>query len=318
MSSRLVCLNPNPSIDRTLILDELVLGGVNRVAKSSEVAGGKGAIVTRTAQNLGHDAVCCGPLGGRVGQTVREMAEAEGLTAAWVPVSGQTRVNTTIVSSGPVDTVVNEAGPVLSAEEWDAYCKLASELAGDDGVACISGSLPQGVDDNQARSLVEALLDRNCKVFVDSHGAALTAMAKARPWCIKVNHLEAAAFVGSPADQQGDITATVVELANHVTGVAIITLGGDGAVCATPDGYVVQVRPAPIDATSAVGSGDAFLAGLASATLTGRSLDEALVRATACGAANAQSGLQGSVELSNVEALMGAVKLTVLQEAEPT
>lgn len=312
----LVCLNPNPSIDRTLILDELVVGGVNRATTSMETAGGKGAIVTRTTQNLGHAAVCCGPVGGRAGDAVQALAESEGLNAAWLPVAGSTRVNTLIVSNdgSPVDTVVNEAGPVISSTEWDAYCDLAAELVGTGGVACVSGSLPPGVEAHQAQRLVEGLNKLDCKVFVDSHGAALEAMAAARPWCIKVNDSEAAEFVGSTITTDAEAANAAEELAKYVNGVAIITLGGDGAMCATPDGRVLKANPVAVDVVSAVGSGDAFLAGLASETLAGGSLEDALRSATASGAANAAAGAQGVVSLDDVLALRDIVEISILQD----
>lgn len=320
-ATRLVCVNPNPSIDRTLTLERLEIGAVNRVEETVEAAGGKGAIVARSARSLGHRAVCVGPVGGRTGAAIKWLAEREGMDAAWVDVAGESRTNTTIVARGASDdtvgdTVVNEAGPTLAEREWQALGDLVSQLVGDGGAACISGSLPPGVGPGQAEALVAALVARRCATFVDSHGAALGAMGAARPWCIKVNDVEAAEHLGVAIDGPADAEHHVAALAERVAGAAIITLGAGGAVCATPDGLVVRVAAPSVHAVSAVGSGDAFLAGLASAlALEGRGLEESLRWAAAAGAANARAGSQGVFTRADVAGLLGEARVTVVDGA---
>lgn len=313
-ATRLVCVNPNPSIDRTLTLERLEIGAVNRVEETVEAAGGKGAIVARSARSLGHRAVCVGPVGGRAGAAIKWLAEREGLDAAWVDVAGESRTNTTIVTGvASDDTVVNEAGPTLVEREWRALGDLVSQLAGDGGAACISGSLPPGVGPAQSEALVAALVARRCTTFIDSHGEALGAMGAARPWCIKVNDVEAAEHLGVAIDGPADAERHVSTLAEGVAGAAIITLGAGGAVCATPDGVVVRVAAPSVRAVSAVGSGDAFLAGLASAlALEGRGLEESLRWAAAAGAANARAGSQGVFTRADVAGLLGEARVTVV------
>lgn len=44
----ILCLTPNPAIDRTLLLPSLKLGNINRAEKIIVAAGGKGLNVART------------------------------------------------------------------------------------------------------------------------------------------------------------------------------------------------------------------------------------------------------------------------------
>ncbi|MGB9841078.1 PfkB family carbohydrate kinase, partial [Thermovenabulum sp.] len=62
-----------------------------------------------------------------------------------------------------------------------------------------------------------------------------------------------------------------------------------------------------IKAASPVGSGDAFTAGMAVAIKKGLNIKEALVLATACGAANALYYRTGYVTKEDVESLMKKV-----------
>ncbi|HVN15578.1 MAG TPA: hypothetical protein VMT73_07540 [Anaerolineales bacterium] len=49
----ILCLTPNPAIDRTLYLDAIHLGKVHRTQKMLTAAGGKGLNVARTIHTLG-------------------------------------------------------------------------------------------------------------------------------------------------------------------------------------------------------------------------------------------------------------------------
>ena len=49
----ILCITPNPAIDRTLLVPNLVLGDVHRAQEVIVAAGGKGLNVARTIQRLG-------------------------------------------------------------------------------------------------------------------------------------------------------------------------------------------------------------------------------------------------------------------------
>ena len=49
----------NPSIDRTLTVEQFTPGGLNRVISRSDIAAGKGINVALTVSALGIDAECC-------------------------------------------------------------------------------------------------------------------------------------------------------------------------------------------------------------------------------------------------------------------
>ena len=50
----------NPSIDRTVTVDGLHVGGLNRVLSQTDVAAGKGANVALAAAALGEESECIG------------------------------------------------------------------------------------------------------------------------------------------------------------------------------------------------------------------------------------------------------------------
>ena len=64
MTKNILCITPNPAIDRTLLTPVFQLGDVTRATEVIVAAGGKGLNVARAVQNLGGVSLCMGLLGG--------------------------------------------------------------------------------------------------------------------------------------------------------------------------------------------------------------------------------------------------------------
>ncbi|RPJ46153.1 MAG: 1-phosphofructokinase family hexose kinase, partial [Chloroflexi bacterium] len=102
------------------------------------------------------------------------------------------------------------------------------------------------------------------------------------------------------------------DLAGRLCGQVAITLGAAGAI-ATEGAAGAQrmwLAQAPrIEAVSAVGSGDAFLAGLAVRLLAKQPFEEALRLAIAAGSANALRLGAGRLNAADVERLLAQVQV---------
>lgn len=87
--------------------------------------------------------------------------------------------------------------------------------------------------------------------------------------------------------------------------VVAVKLGADGALAVGPDGVVVRVAAPAVEAVDTTGAGDAFDAGFLAASIDGRSLDDALRLAVACGALStrAPGGTEGQPTRAEAEAL---------------
>ena len=114
----LLAVAPNPAIDHILTVPTMTVGQVHRATGVQLAPAGKGLNVARAARTLGCKALATGPLGGRPGQIVADLARTEGLPADWYWLStGETRTCLLINHAGTDTTVINEPGPNLSAEE---------------------------------------------------------------------------------------------------------------------------------------------------------------------------------------------------------
>jgi 1-phosphofructokinase len=144
------------------------------------------------------------------------------------------------------------------------------------------GSLPFGVPDTCYADLIDRLRPSGVPVAVDTSGPALAAAIKAGLALVKPNREELAAAVGGTLDTLGDVVAAATELRTAGAATVLASLGRDGAVLVSADGH--WHGEAPAVTRSAVGAGDAMLAGFLHGGAAGPA---ALARALAWGAAAA-------------------------------
>ena len=65
-----VTVTMNPAIDKTVEIEALVSGGLNRISKVEYDAGGKGINVSKTIRELGGESIATGFLGGNTGKII--------------------------------------------------------------------------------------------------------------------------------------------------------------------------------------------------------------------------------------------------------
>ena len=285
--AEIVCVTPNPALDRTLEVPGLRPGSTMRASSSRVAAGGKGVNVARALAALGAPARCMGPLGGASGRILADLAAAEGLPATWTWCEVETRSCLILVDSEAREpTVINEAGPRLAAEDWKRVCSdVLAQTAGASAV-CVSGSLPPGVAPEELAAFCRSLLSSGQALWVDSSGPALQAVLSVPGSRLKINREEAQELFGRRLDGMAACENAARQLVGRGMTTVVLTMGGEGALLAEEEGCWHVAAP-PIETVSAVASGDSFLAGLVAACTSGRDLREALCWGVAAGTANA-------------------------------
>jgi 1-phosphofructokinase family hexose kinase len=291
----IVCVSPNPAIDKLFAVERLEPGEIHRPASFVRVPGGKGLNVARAAAALGGDVRAVAWLGGHHGRWIVEELEALGipLTAVWH--SGETRscLSVADAASRSLTEFYEDASPV-TGEEWTEFVERYRAAVEGASWVTVSGSLPPGCPDDGYAELA-----RRGTVALDT-----TQLGGARPALLKINAAEAAELTGR------DAVASAHDLRER-TGrdgsAVVVTRGEEGAALIDPDGREWHGRldswgPYP------VGSGDAFLAGLVVALDRGASWPDALKAALGAGAANAEVPGAGRLERDRAELLAGRAR----------
>ncbi|MGA7191114.1 MAG: 1-phosphofructokinase family hexose kinase [Candidatus Acidiferrales bacterium] len=309
----IVCVSANPAMDRRLRVESLATGEVNRATSAQGFAGGKAAHVAMATRALNARAAWVGFLGGAIGQECARQLESLGIQVAAIPTVASTRVNLEIIDESGRVTEILEPGAAPSVEESDEFLRACVRGIREEwkpAVLVISGSLPGGLGADFYVALIEAARAANTKVFVDTSGEALRESAKARPDFVKVNRAEAEVLLERKLTTMQDVILAAREIVHGGVGSAAITLGREGLVwLERKDGPLWQARPPQMKAISAVGSGDATLAGFAHAATQGISGEEAVRLAAACGAANCVAPAPGRIDLATVQELVPQIEV---------
>lgn len=280
----IVTLTPNPSLDRTLQIDDLRRGEVVRATAVRVDPGGKGINVALALTLTGNPARAVVPLGGSEGAQLGVAIEDSGIELVRVPISQAVRTNITLAEPDGTVTKINDPGPTLSDTEAAALTR--STVQAIDGAAWVAGcgSLPPGAPTDLYAALVVQARAAGARVAIDASGAALAAAVEAGPDLIKPNVHELAELTGRSLTRIGEVVDAANEL--HARGIetVVVSLGGDGAVLIAA-GQAWQATTPPVTVRSTVGAGDALVAGLLAAGGTGQ---DALRSGVAYGTAAAQ------------------------------
>ena len=276
----------NPSLDEWAWLPRLRVGALNRAARAARYPGGKGINVSRVAHELGYPTVALALAGGDDGEILSRLLSQQHIAHQFVTVPGSTRNNYQIqTETPPILTQVNTPGPRVSAAVLARLSLRLATLAASAQAVVFSGSLPPGAPPSTYRRLI-ARLNRRVLTVLDASGPALRDGLRARPWLIKPNRQEAEELLGYRLRRARDVLRGAQALCERGAQHAIISLGGAGAVLASAKTRQVWRAQAPaVRVQSAVGAGDALVAGFVVGWLRTRSLEEAFRLGMACGSA---------------------------------
>ena len=282
---RIVTLTLNPTIDTALEAEAMVHTDKIRTSGERVDPGGGGINVARVLARFGAPVEAIFMAGGSTGRLLDRLLQREGIERVYVPIAGETRVSVTVYerSTGHEYRLVPE-GPVLSEPEWRECLKHVAEAESDFLVA--SGSLPAGVPPDFYARAAGILAAGSTKLVVDTSAEELKlALARGGLFLVKPSRTELEQLSGAALPRVEDVmeAAGRVVAAGSARNVAV-SLGREGAVLVNASG--AEFLPAlAIDARSAVGAGDSFLAAMTYAFACGADATTALRLGVAAGAA---------------------------------
>lgn len=298
-----ICLNP--ALDRTVTVDSLVPGQVNRIRQSRTDVGGKGVNVAVVCRRLGLDAQVIGCAGVDGYAKLRAKAKAEDIGCDFHTVEGAIRVNTKVFPlDGSGVTELNEPGPTLTAEDIDVFFDLAIEKTRGSDYVVITGSLPPGCPAHTYRELISVL---KVPCILDVGGDALRLGVEAKPFLIKPNHHELAATIGRELHTLEEIRDAAQTFVNGGVRHVVVSLGKDGALYVGKEGcfYAPEI---PVEVHSTVGAGDTLVGGLIYGLVKHGSMREGFRAGVAAGTASVMTEGTQLIIPSDFERLLPQVQ----------
>ncbi|MGI6153000.1 MAG: 1-phosphofructokinase family hexose kinase [Christensenellaceae bacterium] len=256
-----ICVYLNPTIDRTIYLQQLEKGKINRTQRFAETPSGKALNVAVALRQLGEEAMLAGVLPAKDGRIAKRLEEY-GVLHSCKEADAAPRYNIKLVDMGDATlTEVNEAGAVLPQALLCEIMQDIAHMAKKGDTVVLTGSLPPGCPKEYYATLIGLLNAKGVYCALDAEGEVLALGMKRKPLIIKPNLHELRGVVSPKSDGVVELALACREIAQSGIRYVALTLGERGALlCSREEAFYAPALALPVQST--VGAGDAMLAGI--------------------------------------------------------
>ena len=298
----------NPSFDKTVDVDSLKTGQVNRIRNVRMDLGGKGINVAVVAGRLGLEVQCIGIMGKDGGAELKDLMDREHLRHYFLEIPGHVRTNTKIYCrDGQGVTELNEPGTNVSEQNLKDFLTLAREKTADSDIVVMTGSLPPGCPEGTYCELMKALEGKKC--ILDTEGKELEKGTKgAHPFLIKPNLREMEATLGIELRTMRAIRDAALLFIKLGVEHAVVSMGEMGAmyVSAEKTLFAPALR---VETKSTVGAGDAMIGGMLLGYENEKNMAKAFRYGIAAGAASVMTEGTQLIVKSDFHRLLDQLKI---------
>lgn len=258
----IVTVTMNPAIDKTVDIEVLERGGLNRIKHVELDAGGKGINVSKTISELGGKSIATGFIAGNTGKIIQNVMDEWNIENDFIEISGETRTNTKVFEKMGELTELNEPGPVAEEKDVKALLEKLEGYAGEDTLFVLAGSIPQGVEKDIYYQIIQLVHKKGAKVLLDADGELFTKALEAAPDIIKPNRVELEQYAGMDyIASERELLLIAERLMKKGVGTVAVSMGKNGAIFLM-ENYKVRCPGLKVKAHSTVGAGDAMVAAL--------------------------------------------------------
>lgn len=276
----------NPAIDYVVHVEDMQVGGINRLTSEEIYCGGKGINVSLVLRELGIPSRALGFVAGFTGKAIEEGVAQSGVETDFVHLEkGCTRINVKIRSGQETD--LNGRGPEIDDRAiTQLYEKLDRLQDGD--MLVLAGSIPGSLPADIYENILAHLSGKKIKTVVDATGDLLLNVLKYKPFLVKPNHHELGEMFGVTLSGMDEIVNYAGKLKELGAVNVLISMAGDGAVLVDEYGEIHRCGACRGTEKNSVGAGDSMVAGFIAGSADG-DYEYALKLGTAAGGATAFS-----------------------------
>lgn len=259
----IITVTLNPAIDKTITIEQLNHGGLNRISHVETDAGGKGINVSKTLLMLHQKSIATGFIAGNTGKTIQNLLNKCNIETDFIEVSGETRTNTKIFEKSGALTELNEPGPLVTPFDIEQLLLKLDGYAGKETLFVLAGSVPQGADSDIYEKIIRRVHKKGASVLLDADGELFQKALDAVPDMVKPNRFEFEEYI---AEKTLHSEVSIIKEAQKLLRKGIlsvtISMGADGAVFLKGN-QILRCPALNVNAHSTVGAGDAMVAALA-------------------------------------------------------
>lgn len=266
----------NPALDYVIKAQDFKAGKINKSQKEYIYPGGKGINVSIVLKTLGQETTAMGFISGFVGKEIEKLVQRYDVQTDFIKIeNNNSRINVKILGESQ-ETAINAKGPYIEQEYIELLYKKLERIENED-ILVLSGSVPNGVENNIYEMICEKLKNKKVKIVVDSTGDLLINTLKYKPYLIKPNQQELEEIFKIKISSQDEALKYAKELQKKGVQNVIVSMGSDGAVLLDENGYFYKSNALSTEnAINTVGAGDSMVAGFLAGQIMFDNYEEAL------------------------------------------
>lgn len=266
----------NPALDYVIKAQDFKAGKINKSQKEYIYPGGKGINVSIVLKTLGQETTAMGFISGFVGKEIEKLVQRYDVQTDFIKIeNNNSRINVKILGKSQ-ETAINAKGPYIEQEYIELLYKKLERIENED-ILVLSGSVPNGVENNIYEMICEKLKNKKVKIVVDSTGDLLINTLKYKPYLIKPNQQELEEIFKIKISSQDEALKYAKELQKKGAQNVIVSMGSDGAVLLDENGYSYKSNALSTEnAINTVGAGDSMVAGFLAGQIMFDNYEEAL------------------------------------------
>ena len=303
-------VNLSTAVDKAYIIKNINIGTVHRVTAEATTPGGKGLNVAKSIRLLGEDVVVTGFNGDRTSAYIEEEMKRRGVACDFVNVPGEARYNIHIMDNqAGKSTSFLEQGFKVSDADVKKFLSKFTKLCDQSEMIVISGSAPEGCDDDIYTKIISITNEKGKRVLLDTSGDLLKNGIGAKPFMVKPNVEEMRRLLGRPISGKWQLVEGATNVFDMGIPLVVVSTGAEAAVAVSWDG-VLSCKPPAVKAVNDVGCGDAMMAGFAVGLSKGYPLEDIFSMAVAAATANVVTLEPGMFRMEDYEMFRSKMKVT--------
>lgn len=281
----IITVTLNPAMDKTMVIDGIEIGEVNRADSVRNDIGGKGINVSKVLKSFGTDTLATGFLGGIMEEPFRKELMHLGIEDRFVSIKENTRTNIKLVDKKhETNTDINEPGPMISSTELEEFIRFYEHTVDEGDIVVLAGGLPPNIPLNLYGRLTRMAKEKGALVVIDAEGEPLKHALVELPDMIKPNEKELASYLGKDTLTEEEIVQAAQSLVEKGIRKVLVSRGEKGSVFVTGKS-ILKGKGLEVQVKSTVGAGDSMVAALVFAEKEKLNDSETLALAQATGAA---------------------------------
>lgn len=278
----IITITLNPAIDRTINVEHITLGQVNRCKNATVDIGGKGINVSRAIKSMGGESVCIGFCGTINGRIIKNKLTSEGIHHDFTDAIGSVRTNIKIIDAQLNHTDIYEEGFSISDSDFLRFLDRLRLYLDKNNIFVLSGSVPANFSVKNYKKICSCITKFGARLIIDGETDEILSILNEKPYFVKPTECQAEIIANMNIKSPEDAILAAKKICSMGSFISCISMGENGAVFFREGHRALYIKSLDIeDIVFNTDSNDTMIGGFTHSLLSGYDFEKCCKMAVA-------------------------------------